>query len=137
MIKRKIIRLFALILVFNLLLASISCSQSSQRISSTASNPVPADAVVIGGSSFSPANIIIAAGTSVTWTNRDKVSYRIVDNEQTFAFDLSAQGSFRLTFPKTGVFNYHCLDCPEMQGTITVVNGANCRSLAVAINKAI
>ena len=41
---------------------------------------------------FDPSSILVTAGTSVTWTNRDSVSYSVSDNNQSFAFDLPAEG---------------------------------------------
>ncbi len=118
------IRLLALVLIVTLLLTSaVACVQINRPAVSFSTTPVPVGNVIVSDCSFSPSNIVVASGTSVTWTNQDKVSYFIVDNDQSFAFTLPAEGSFSVTFTDTGVFNYHCEIHPYMQGTITVVNG--------------
>jgi plastocyanin len=119
------IRLLPLVLIVTLLLTSaVACVQINRPAVSFSTTPVPVGNVIVSYSSFSPSNIVVASGTSVTWTNQDKVSYFIVGNDQSFAFTLPAEGSFSVTFTDTGVFNYHCEIHPYMQGTITVVNGA-------------
>jgi plastocyanin len=117
------IRLLALVLTLILVLTGvIGCMQSNHLTSSLSANPVPVANVVVHDSSFNPADIVVAAGASVTWTNQDKIPYSIVADDQSFAFILSPEGSFSVTFPDTGVFDYHCTAHPHMQGAIAVVN---------------
>ena len=109
-----------------LLISTTGCVPKNQSIPQSGSAPVPADIVEVDKSFFGPDNVIVAAGSSVTWTNLDEVSYFIVDNDQTFAFNLPAEGSFTMSFNETGIYHYHCGIHPYMQGTITVVNGTSC-----------
>jgi len=118
-------RFSALVMITVLLLTSISCARINQPVPAPVSTPVPTTNIVIDDSIFSPADIIVETGTSITWTNCDKISYFIEDNDQQFAFTSPADGSFSLSFPEIGTFSYCCRIHPYMQGTIIVVNGAS------------
>lgn len=121
--QRKIRLLASVLIVLTSLTGTVACAQVNQSVLSLAATPIPNDNVIVSNSSFSPSDIVIASGMSVTWTNQDKISYFIVDNDQSFAFTLPADGSFSLPFTETGTYFYHCAIHPYMQGTITVVNG--------------
>ena len=73
---------------------------------------------------FSPAQLTVAAGTKITWTNHDQVPHTIVDEGKKFrspALDTNDSYSFVLTQP--GTYRYFCSLHPQMVGTITVVKG--------------
>ena len=81
-----------------------------------------AAAVNIDNFSFGPAAVKIAAGTTVTWTNKDDVPHTVVaDDKTTFkskALDTDEQFSF--TFSKPGTYHYFCSVHPKMTGEIDV-----------------
>lgn len=109
------------------------CTFKNLPESSETTRPLFVNDIVASNVSFSPADIIIAAGTSITWTNTDKIAYFIVDNGQSFAFNLPAESSFIMTFSDIGEYHYHCANHPYMQGTITVINGIRCDLLDKAV----
>jgi plastocyanin len=81
-----------------------------------------ATAVKIDNFTFGPAAVKIAAGTTVTWTNKDDVPHTVVaDDKTTFkskALDTDEQFSY--TFSKPGTYHYFCSVHPRMTGEIDV-----------------
>jgi len=70
---------------------------------------------------FHPAEIEIAAGTTVTWTNNDTVAHTATATDGTFDSGILDPGaSFKYTFDKPGTYDFACLIHPKMKGTITV-----------------
>jgi amicyanin len=77
--------------------------------------------VNIDNFSFSPKELVVAAGTKVTWTNRDDIPHTVVATEKQFSSSvLDTDQSFSFTFTETGVFDYYCSIHPHMTGKITV-----------------
>ena len=82
---------------------------------------MPGSTVVISNSTFYPGNATAQVGDTVTWENRDDVSYKIVADDGSFATEEIAPGATGIvTFSKTGVFEYHSSTSPDVTGTITV-----------------
>jgi plastocyanin len=85
---------------------------------------VPASATVnveIVGFAFTPAEITIATGSTVVWTNADNSAHTVT--ETTAIFDsgaLQRDQSFRFTFNTPGIYSYRCTFHSGMRGTITV-----------------
>lgn len=79
--------------------------------------------VKIDNFSFSPATVTVAAGTTVTWTNRDDIPHTVVDTGDPKAFKskvLDTDEKFSFTFGKPGTFVYFCSIHPKMIGKIIV-----------------
>lgn len=77
--------------------------------------------VRIDNFSFTPQEITVAAGTKVTWLNRDDIPHTVVSTEEKFksrALDTDDQYSF--TFDKVGAYPYFCSIHPKMTGKIIV-----------------
>jgi plastocyanin len=78
--------------------------------------------VQMAGISFSPAEVTIGVGETVTWTNNDPTGHDVTGD----AFDSGetgglAQGdTFEHTFDEAGTFDYVCTVHPGMEGTVTV-----------------
>jgi plastocyanin len=80
-----------------------------------------AAAVKIDNFSFGPQEITVAAGTKVTWTNRDDIPHTVVSTSDLFkskALDTDDQFSF--TFNKPGTYEYFCSIHPKMTGRVVV-----------------
>jgi plastocyanin len=78
-------------------------------------------AVGIAGFAFDPAELTVAAGTEVTWTNGENVPHSVVATDGAFESDtLDAGATFSTTFETPGTFTYVCGIHSSMQGTITV-----------------
>ena len=70
---------------------------------------------------FAPTALTVAAGSTVTWTNRDDEPHSVVSESGLFrsgALDTNESFSFR--FDKPGTYRYTCSIHPRMVGTIVV-----------------
>jgi len=77
--------------------------------------------VVVDNFSFAPSMASVAAGSTITWTNRDDVPHNIVSIEQKFkspVLDTGEQFSHR--FDTAGTYKYFCSLHPKMTGQIVV-----------------
>jgi plastocyanin len=81
-------------------------------------------AVTIHDLGFSPANITVKKGTTVTWTNNDSVSHTVTsDSGSTLnSKNLGNGETFSFTFNAVGTFAYHCTIHPSMHGKVTVTD---------------
>lgn len=89
-----------------------------------ASGAVMADTqVTVDNFSFSPAEVTVAPGTRVVWTNRDDIPHTVTDRDPPRAMrsqPLDTGESFSFTFDKPGTYSYFCSLHPHMQGTVVV-----------------
>jgi len=78
--------------------------------------------VQIGDGFFSPANLTVTVGDTVTWTNTDDSPHTVTATDGAFdAGNLDGGATFSQTFTSAGTFTYVCSYHDEMAGTITVV----------------
>jgi plastocyanin len=71
---------------------------------------------------FSPPNIAVKAGTSVTWKNSDQFSHsvRLLESGQIVGA-MKPGETVSFTFAKAGTYRYDCSFHPQnMKGTVTV-----------------
>lgn len=96
---------------------------------SVAAGPALADVapaaatIVIDNFSFSPAQLSVAAGSAVTWENRDDIPHTIVNDATPRAFKsppVDSGEKYSQVFSKPGTYRYFCSLHPHMTGTITV-----------------
>jgi plastocyanin len=81
----------------------------------------PATEVKIDNFSFGPAAITVAAGTTVTWTNRDDIPHTVVADDKTFKSKvLDTDEKFSYNFSKPGTYPYFCSVHPKMTGKVIV-----------------
>ncbi len=81
----------------------------------------PTDAVEIRDFRFDPAIIRVAAGTTVTWTNRDAAPHGVVALDGTWETAILKNGEkAQHTFDKEGVYEYRCSTHPGMRGVVLV-----------------
>ncbi|HUD20703.1 MAG TPA: plastocyanin/azurin family copper-binding protein [Candidatus Saccharimonadales bacterium] len=100
-----------------------SSSNSSTTTSTTSSTPSATNSVSIMGMAFQPADITVAAGTAVTWTNNDTVAHTVTESDgQTgpTSGTLNPGQTYTFTFANAGTFAYHCTIHSSMTGTVTV-----------------
>lgn len=82
--------------------------------------------VIIQNYSFTPKELTISAGTTVTWINIDlyihTVSAGTPDkiSDEFDSGDMGIMGVYRYTFTKPGVYEYYCQPHPYMLGRIIV-----------------
>lgn len=77
--------------------------------------------VSIDNFTFSPAEVTVTPGTTVTWINNDDIPHTVVDKKLTFRSKaLDTEGKFSFTFTNAGDFNYFCSLHPHMIGKVIV-----------------
>jgi len=77
--------------------------------------------VVLDNFSFAPAMAAVAAGSTVTWTNRDDVPHNIVSTQRKFKSPvLDTDEQFSHTFDAPGTYKYFCSIHPKMTGQVVV-----------------
>ncbi len=82
-------------------------------------------AVAIAGFAFSPQELTVTVGDTVTWTNTDAVAHTATSTAGAFDSGEIAQGaSYSVTFTSPGTFDYVCTPHPSMTGRVVVVAAA-------------
>lgn len=95
--------------------------KSSNTNSGSSSAAVATNSVEIKNMAFSPANISVDTGHTVTFTNNDSVTHTVTADDGSFDSSSIAPGkTFSKTFATAGTFTYHCSIHPSMTGTIEV-----------------
>jgi amicyanin len=84
-----------------------------------------ASAVSIDNFTFTPPNLTVKAGTTVTWINRDDIPHGIASANNAFTKSkaLDTDDSYSFTFTTPGTYQYFCYVHPHMTGTIVVQPG--------------
>ena len=87
--------------------------------------PAPTNAVNLPPSyKFVPADISVAAGTTVTWTNNDNFTHTVQFTDgglPTEPMHMERGQSVSFTFASAGTFHYQCSLHPQnMKGSVTV-----------------
>jgi plastocyanin len=107
---------------------SDNSSSSSDSSASTPSDTTPTatNTVAIQDFAFSPANITVKVGDTVTWTNKDSTAHTVTADtasaDAPASGNVAQNGTYTFTFKKAGTYIYHCAIHPNMQGSVTVTN---------------
>jgi len=117
--KRKAAFGLALLGIAVLGLAVHAGSVATERLSE-GTEPV-ATKVTIDNFSFSPQEITVVPGTTITWVNHDDVPHTVVSNDKKFKSKaLDTDDSFSFTFKDAGTYEYYCSLHPRMTAKVTV-----------------
>jgi plastocyanin len=76
--------------------------------------------VAIDNFTFSPAQLTVKAGTTVTWKNQDDIPHTVVSAGKFKSKALDTDDSYSFTFTAAGDYTYFCSLHPHMTGTIKV-----------------
>ena len=76
--------------------------------------------VTIDNFTFSPAELTVKVGTTVTWTNHDDIPHTVVSAGKFRSKAMDTDNSFSFTFTDAGEYKYFCSLHPHMTGTIKV-----------------
>jgi plastocyanin len=77
--------------------------------------------VSIDNFTFAPAELSVAPGTTVFWTNHDDIPHTVTSTDGAFkSHALDTDDSFSFTFQKAGSYQYFCSLHPHMVGMIKV-----------------
>jgi len=125
-------RLNVILPILGLAAVLASCGKSSapptqptpttqtQTEQSKATVTIPAGDPYYGTSSFTPTNVTITAGGTVTWSNKDGQVHNTTSDSGLWTQDINAGGDFSRTFATKGTFAFHCKIHAGMVGTVTV-----------------
>ncbi len=116
---------------------AVACSSTAAPVATIAPAATSAAAktsdVAAEGFTFKPATLDVAAGTKVTWTNKDAAQHTVtagkpdaketalaavIDPGKTFTFAFDKARTF--AFDKARTFAYFCERHPSMVATVTV-----------------
>ena len=82
---------------------------------------IPAGAATLTNRAYTPDELNVAVGTTVTWMNADSVSHTSTSDATGWNSGIVAPGEqFSVAFPTAGSFSYHCAIHPGMIGTVVV-----------------
>jgi amicyanin len=77
--------------------------------------------VKIANFTFSPQQLTVKTGTTVSWTNEDDIPHTVNASNKTFKSGaLDTDQKFSFTFTTPGTYQYFCALHPHMTGTIVV-----------------
>ena len=77
--------------------------------------------VKIDNFSFGPAELTVAPGTTVKWSNRDDIPHTVVSTEPAFKSKvLDTDETFSYKFEKPGKYSYFCSIHPKMTASVIV-----------------
>jgi plastocyanin len=79
--------------------------------------------VVIDNFAYTPREITVAAGTRVTWVNRDDSPHTVTNTAKPKAFDSGAMdtdATFAFVFAAPGTYEYFCAVHPRMTAKVIV-----------------
>lgn len=94
---------------------------SPAPVGTTSSVSIPMGASTLGNRAFSPAELTIAVGTTVTWTNTDSVAHTSTSDAPGWNSGIASPGGqFSTSFQTAGTFPYHCAIHPGMTGAVVV-----------------
>ena len=77
--------------------------------------------ILIQDFQFVPPQLVVAAGATVRWVNRDEEIHTVSSDEGLFpAAVLDGEQQFSYRFEKPGTFAVHCALHPQMKGVVVV-----------------
>jgi len=80
-----------------------------------------AASVHIDNFTFTPQEITITRGTTLTWINEDDIPHAIVASNKAFRSKaMDTEQNFSFTFSEPGTYEYFCSLHPHMQGKVIV-----------------
>ncbi len=82
--------------------------------------PVASNQVSIGNDFFSAPSIVVAAGTTVTWTWNSGAEEHNVTFSDVSSGNKDGGATFSRQFATPGTFSYHCTLHPGMTGSVLV-----------------
>jgi plastocyanin len=121
MIGRRVVRHARLGAALLAILAVAGCSSAS----SGAASPVATNTVDLPPSyRFAPTDIVVAAASTVTWTNHDNFTHSVAFLDGGLPSEplvIKPGESTTFTFPAAGTYHYQCSFHPQnMKGSVVV-----------------
>jgi len=86
-----------------------------------AAAPAKVQKVAIDNFAFAPQVIVVAPGTTVTWTNADEDPHTVTATDKSFhSAAMDTNESYSFTFARPGEYAYFCSLHPHMTGKVIV-----------------
>jgi plastocyanin len=112
---------FLKLLAVSGLLVGLAACVGRPEVRAQSQDSAARNQIKIDNFSFSPTQLTIPVGSSVTWVNNDDVPHTVVGSHQEFRSKaLDTDDTFSFTFTKAGTFEYFCSVHPMMTGKIVV-----------------
>lgn len=112
MLKAKVATLVAALAAAASIASASALAEDAARQSVT---------VEIRDMKYAPDTLTVAAGTKVTWINKDQMPHTVTDRSRGFgSAALDTDESFSYTFATPGDFTYFCAVHPFMTGRVVV-----------------
>ena len=111
------------VLAASVLLALVGVGCGSSNGTKSPADAVATQNVTLKNQRFNPADIVIRAGQTVTWTWDDgDVAHdvRSADDDEKYGSKVQTSGTFTHTFARPGTYPYFCSIHPNMKGTVRV-----------------
>jgi plastocyanin len=84
-------------------------------------SPQATNAVTVSDNIFTPTNIVVTAGTTVTWTwAAGSAAHNVTFADGAQSGDKTGGATYTRTFSTVGTFNYSCTIHPGMNGSVKV-----------------
>jgi plastocyanin len=120
--------LISTLLIFAIIIITDSCKKSTDNMTNMGNNTGTsgsgspgANEVWIQGMAYIPATITVAAGTTITWTNKDAVAHTVTSNSGLFSSgSLAPNGTYSHQFSTAGTYSYYCSVHPSMTATVII-----------------
>lgn len=98
-----------------------SCSKPASNYNAQGGN-LPTHFIKILNDSFSPQQITVAVGSSITFVNNSDVTHTLVSDDSSTLLSPGILPSTSYFFKKdtVGVIGYHCHEHPAVRGYITI-----------------
>ena len=117
--KSYVLRIGALAAL--LAMGSLSTTVRANYFARAAEDQPAAISVTIDNFSFTPKEITVSRGTTVTWINHDDVPHTVVSPDKKFkSRALDTDDKFSFTFSDSGTYGYFCSVHPVMIGKVIV-----------------
>ncbi len=116
-------RIFATVILGVAVVLSLALASGALRPRpvAAAQQQSPANVVTIDNFMFTPMELTIPAGATVTWINKDDVPHTVVSVDHKFKSQaLDTDEKFSFTFSDPGTYGYFCSLHPRMTGKIIV-----------------
>lgn len=105
-----------------LLLGSTACGGSDSNENGGGFDAAPSGPTVeVKDFTYTPANLTVPTGTTVTWKFEDSAPHDVLADDQSFSSPLLNDGkTYQFTFTEPGSYPYICSIHPYMMGAVTV-----------------
>ena len=104
-----------------LAMGAVYATARANYFARAAENQPAAISITIDNFSFTPKEITVSKGTTVTWINHDDVPHTVVSTDKKFRSKaLDTDDKFSFTFSDSGSYAYFCSVHPVMIGKVIV-----------------